>query len=692
MVRAGRIVLACVIAVVSCRGGGVPGHLDPLADTEVPDPGEVPSGGTAEGFLCRECAGDADCGGGVCARIGAVLSCTLACASSSGCPMGFKCVRSAADPTFRRCLPMSGSCSCTFLNEGETKDCEQSSLHGTCRGEAICDAKKGWVCDAPEPAAEQCDHEDNDCDGTTDDGFVDPASGLYATDEHCGGCGNDCGLLVVPNGHGECRVTGKVASCAAACNPGFVDVNGLPGDGCECEVLGQKDPPNGVDEDCDGIDGEPDNAVFVAPHGSDANPGTAALPVRTVQKGIAVAVVKGLGHVYVAEGVYEGPVTLAEGKEVYGGFAKDFSVRDPGGHESLVRLSDCPDTPPGTVNVACSAPGASTVFSGFTVEGPTCSQAGRTSYAVHVRNCGSALALADNVIRAGRGAAGSPGSAGSKGTDGVPGKNGAPAVDLLLPYCFQSPTNAGGKGGESTCEGVAVHGGAGGTAVCPDYDEQFQTDDCPVPGTQNPTAKEWGQDGQPASSGGPGGPPGLDSLISAVFHDPFEDTCSTPTWACSVCELADYDVNAGRGGDGAPGTPGAGGGGCGNPMGTVKAGLWTGSAGLPGGAGGAGAGGGGGGAAGGVETSKACSDLFPALGHHDLGGSGGGGGGGCGGPSVGIFAHNGDAAALAALTEPANAFELAGAGGPGGPGGASPAPGASAGQGGSAGPHLKTSF
>lgn len=156
--------------------------------------------------------------------------------------MGFKGVRSTADPSFRQCRPMSGTCSCTFLNEGE-KDCERSSLHGTCRDEAVCDAKKGWVCDAPIATIETCDCADNDCDGTTDDGFVDPATGLYATDEHRGGCGNDRGVMVVPNGHGECRVTGKVASCAAACNRGFVDVNGLPGDGCECEVLGQDVPP-----------------------------------------------------------------------------------------------------------------------------------------------------------------------------------------------------------------------------------------------------------------------------------------------------------------------------------------------------------------------------------------------------------------------------------------------------------------
>ncbi len=68
----------------------------------------------------------------------------------------------------------------------------------------------------------------------------------------------------------------------------------------------------------------------------DSNPGTAELPLRTINAGIEAADASGLPAVYVAEGTYDATydaglqVVMTEGIGVYGGFSgEDWSVRDP---------------------------------------------------------------------------------------------------------------------------------------------------------------------------------------------------------------------------------------------------------------------------------------------------------------------------------------------------------------------------
>lgn len=95
---------------------------------------------------------------------------------------------------------------------------------------------------------ESCDGADNDCDGATDETFD------FGTDlGHCGACGVQCPYP--PNGapaclDGECGV--------AECDPGWVDLDGDPSNGCEysCTIrstLERREACNGVDDDCDGI-------------------------------------------------------------------------------------------------------------------------------------------------------------------------------------------------------------------------------------------------------------------------------------------------------------------------------------------------------------------------------------------------------------------------------------------------------
>ena len=90
---------------------------------------------------------------------------------------------------------------------------------------------------------EVCDVVDNDCDGTVDEGFD-----LNTEVGNCGRCGNVC---AIPNADSTC--TGGVCT-ASGCRAGYVDLNGLPDDGCEynCTRSGSgTERCNGVDDDCD---------------------------------------------------------------------------------------------------------------------------------------------------------------------------------------------------------------------------------------------------------------------------------------------------------------------------------------------------------------------------------------------------------------------------------------------------------
>ncbi|HRE90589.1 MAG TPA: hypothetical protein PK095_15795, partial [Myxococcota bacterium] len=69
---------------------------------------------------------------------------------------------------------------------------------------------------------------DNDCDGTTDDGFTDP-DGSFTNVENCGQCGLDCRVALTNLSQSpdtpavECReVDGEPVCVPLACAPGFI--------------------------------------------------------------------------------------------------------------------------------------------------------------------------------------------------------------------------------------------------------------------------------------------------------------------------------------------------------------------------------------------------------------------------------------------------------------------------------------
>ncbi len=87
------------------------------------------------------------------------------------------------------------------------------------------------------PHPEECNLKDDDCNGLVDDGFD-----LTSNIQNCGRCGNACAFA---NGQGVCAA-GKCR--LDTCQTGFVNLDGLGVNGCECQTTN-----DGV-ELCDGKD------------------------------------------------------------------------------------------------------------------------------------------------------------------------------------------------------------------------------------------------------------------------------------------------------------------------------------------------------------------------------------------------------------------------------------------------------
>ena len=333
-------------------------------------------------FSCSACAVDADCGGDPCEG----GYCRPVCSDDAPCLYGYVCT---AVGSLSTCQPKSGSCSCTPANGATVQQCVVSNAFGTCVGEQMCNPASGWsVCSAATPKAELCNGEDDDCDGgtdeevgeggpcdvtnkngscpgtwtctgssgmfcsgkapmpdvcngldddcngLTDDAWLNPVTLQYDTMTACGACG-----VICPPGQPSADVScgGQPApSCQFTCTPGWIDMDNSLEDGCECYFQSPIDFPDGVDQNCDGIDGDMLDAIFVAKTGSDVNPGTPGSPVASIGHALELAKISGKRDVYVAGGVYTGTVDLIAGVSIYGGYKTDFSERDPVSYQTAI--------------------------------------------------------------------------------------------------------------------------------------------------------------------------------------------------------------------------------------------------------------------------------------------------------------------------------------------------------------------
>ena len=647
--------------------------------------------------LCFPCVRDADCtayaDGALClVTASGERRCATACSARPGeeCPDGFECAPTGDGGG--QCRPRSGYCGCGPENAGMTFPCLVETAGGqACAGEQLCDGESLGACEAV--FEEACNGLDDDCDERTDEDFR-LETGEYVHPDHCGECNRPC---VPPGPHmvATCR-PGPPIRCEVECAENFVDLDGILANGCECERTVGSWPPSrlGVDADCDGDMDDTTDYIFVTPSGNDGNPGTLVFPMRTPQAAVVRAASTGKS-VLLSWGRYPGPLDLAAGVSVFGGYAPDFSARDP----SLFPVVIEPvGGVPGMPLLTCRGITAATEVGGLVIQGSDAVAPGQGSTAVLLDGCGPDVRLRDLVVYAGRGADGADGASSSQNLarwgmtslrdlDGRPGGDGANGQIATSMDCVGIRV-PGGAGGRRTCPGSGrnVDGGAGGDAVCPasgcrngvpcgnagctDFTVGGVCDMAAVlaAAVPNPAAG----DGQ-----GPGGGAAGERTYDAV----------TNRGSCSFCDdNPTLPREGGNGADGADGESGVGGRGCTASAGTFDpdTGLWSAAAGGAGTDGTDGGGGGGGTCGSGYDAipgvAETCADA--------VGGAGGGGGsGGCGAPaadggggggaSVGVAVRLAEGAAwgptiegVRILTAPGGNGGMGGQGATGGTGGA----------------------
>jgi len=380
----------------------------------------------------------------------------------------------------------------------------------------------------------------------------------------------------------------------------------------------------------------------VTPSGSDSNPGTLVFPMRSPSAAVLRAASTGKA-VLVAWGRYAGPLDLAAGVSVFGGYAPDFSDRDPAAYPVVIESAG---SVPGTPVLTCRGISADTTVDGLTIAGSDASAPGRGSTAIYLDGCSDRVRLQNLVVYAGRGADGLQGTSSSQNLarwglsslrdlEGAPGGWGVDGVITSSKNCT-GVTASGGSSGRRYCPGAGntVDGGAGGNATCPNSGCRNA-----VPcGNAGCTDYMSGgvcdmdavlADAVPNPAAGDGSGPGAGAAGERTYD------AVTNRNSCSFCDdNPTLAREGGTGGDGATGASGVGGGGCGGAGGAFDAagGLWSAAGGAEGTTGTDGGGGGGGTCGSGYDVladiPESCTDA--------IGGSGGGGGsGGCGAPGAG---------------------------------------------------------
>ncbi|MBM4378022.1 MAG: hypothetical protein FJ086_01785, partial [Deltaproteobacteria bacterium] len=283
--------------------------------------------------LDDDCDGAVDDGYNLQTSLDHCGACNNRCAPPNALPQcaGGECLVAACFQNFYNLngLVVDGceyACTYTGLEICDAKD-------NDCDGIVDADVEAGWsvdncgacgtVCTTPNatPACPAgtcvvgaCNPGFGDCNGQGADG----CEVTLATDvAHCGTCGNACTFA---NAAPSCTA----GMCGYTCLPDFWDLDGLASNGCEyaCTKTSDTDLPDMafVDANCDGIDGEVANAIFVSTSGNNANAGTRTAPKATIAAGLTEAVAQNKRDVYVALGNYTQQVTVTGGKNLFGGY------------------------------------------------------------------------------------------------------------------------------------------------------------------------------------------------------------------------------------------------------------------------------------------------------------------------------------------------------------------------------------
>ena len=155
--------------------------------------------------LCKPCSTGSDCGSvgtqDVCVDYGPEgLFCGGSCdgggSGTKDCPWGFQCKEISTDEggTTFQCVAEAGVCPCAgkSIELALSTPCIQTNDFGTCPGHRVCTEEGLSKCDAVEPAPEECNGLDDNCNGITDEATCD--DGLDCTVDIClpeSGCSHE---------------------------------------------------------------------------------------------------------------------------------------------------------------------------------------------------------------------------------------------------------------------------------------------------------------------------------------------------------------------------------------------------------------------------------------------------------------------------------------------------------------------
>ena len=239
--------------------------------------------------LCYPCITDAECAAmdvdALCVQRatdqGGGAACGAGCDSQVDCPTGYDCVFSQGSHSGgKQCVLKEGSCGCSAVARTAKAQtwCALSNVFGTCKGIRSCGDKGMGGCAAPLPQEETCNMVDDDCDGLTDDIPVTTcqqsnAHGVCVGTRTCTPAGFSCSATAP--GPDDCN--GEDDNCNGVTDEGHDDLDGdgiadcvdpdRDGDGDldvnDCAPLDKSVGPSmqescsGKDDDCDGFTDEP---------------------------------------------------------------------------------------------------------------------------------------------------------------------------------------------------------------------------------------------------------------------------------------------------------------------------------------------------------------------------------------------------------------------------------------------------
>ncbi|CAD7703591.1 unnamed protein product [Ostreobium quekettii] len=223
----------------------------------------------------------------------------------------------------------------------------------------------------------------------------------------------------------------------------------------------------GFDTNCDGIDGDIAQSVFVASYGDDSFDGSRFEPKRTIQAALDQASMDPTKTwVLVQEGLYDGPLTLVDGVSIAGGYELGWA-RDGDGFSTLTGGNSVLKGTPTIRGTGIITP---TYLMNLEVRPEEQIPPGESVYTVALLDSPAVIlermfilgGTAGNGLDGAPGEPGDNGPRGGKGGDGKEDGGGSAGVQIRSTRIVIGQGGNGGRGGNGGPGGDGGPGGKGG--------------------------------------------------------------------------------------------------------------------------------------------------------------------------------------------------------------------------------------